>query len=101
MFVDLPLAQLRAYLPERAEPADFAAFWERTLAATALADDLARAFVDVPFMCHIRHATERRRSRCTRTTGTRAASPRTPWRGSPERGRRSGDGAPPGMCAIG
>lgn len=32
MFVDMPLDQLRAYLPERREPADFDAFWERTLA---------------------------------------------------------------------
>ncbi len=31
-FFDLPLEALRAYRPERAEPADFAAFWERTLA---------------------------------------------------------------------
>ncbi|WP_283138432.1 acetylxylan esterase [Rhizohabitans arisaemae] len=29
---DLPLEQLRAYLPERDEPADFDAFWSRTLA---------------------------------------------------------------------
>lgn len=29
---DLPLEQLRTYLPERNEPEDFDAFWERTLA---------------------------------------------------------------------
>ena len=29
---DLPLAELEAYRPERREPADFDAFWERTLA---------------------------------------------------------------------
>ncbi|MEZ0071163.1 cephalosporin-C deacetylase [Planotetraspora sp. GP83] len=32
MFVDMPLDQLRAYLPERREPEDFDLFWERTLA---------------------------------------------------------------------
>ncbi|MDX3103057.1 acetylxylan esterase [Nonomuraea angiospora] len=40
MFVDMPLARLREYLPERAEPADFDAFWERTL-AEARTHDLA------------------------------------------------------------
>ncbi len=30
-FFDLPLDQLRAYLPERDEPADFDAFWQQTL----------------------------------------------------------------------
>ncbi len=29
--VDLPLTELRAFIPEVAEPADFDAFWERTL----------------------------------------------------------------------
>jgi len=28
---DLPLAELRGYRPEREEPADFDAFWKRTL----------------------------------------------------------------------
>ncbi|QYC42944.1 Cephalosporin-C deacetylase [Nonomuraea coxensis DSM 45129] len=46
MFVDMPLSQLRAYLPERAEPADFDAFWERTL-AEARAHDLAPVFTPV------------------------------------------------------
>ncbi len=32
MLFDLPLEQLRVYRPERAEPADFDAFWEQTLA---------------------------------------------------------------------
>jgi cephalosporin-C deacetylase len=31
MFFDLPLEQLKTYLPPREEPADFDAFWERTL----------------------------------------------------------------------
>src|SRR5437867_134746 len=31
-FFDMPLDQLRAYTPERDEPADFDAFWQRTLA---------------------------------------------------------------------
>ncbi|WP_043628106.1 acetylxylan esterase [Nonomuraea candida] len=47
MFVDLPLPQLREYLPERAEPAGFDAFWERTL-AEARAHDLAARFTPVP-----------------------------------------------------
>jgi cephalosporin-C deacetylase len=33
-FFDLPLEQLKTYLPERNEPADFAAFWSETLAET-------------------------------------------------------------------
>ena len=33
---DLPLDQLRMYKPERNEPADFDAFWQQTLAETAL-----------------------------------------------------------------
>lgn len=33
-FFDLPLAALRDYLPRRAEPADFDAFWAETLADT-------------------------------------------------------------------
>jgi cephalosporin-C deacetylase len=32
MLFDLPLAELRTYKPEREEPADFDAFWARTLA---------------------------------------------------------------------
>lgn len=32
MLFDLPLEQLRAYLPERDEPADFDLFWQNTLA---------------------------------------------------------------------
>ncbi|KAB8195510.1 acetylxylan esterase [Nonomuraea phyllanthi] len=47
MFVDMPLPQLREYLPERAEPADFDAFWERTL-AEARGHDLAPEFTPVP-----------------------------------------------------
>lgn len=43
MFVDMPLDQLRAYLPERREPADFDAFWDRTL-AEARAHDLNPVF---------------------------------------------------------
>ena len=31
-FFDLSLDQLRSYLPPRAEPADFDAFWQQTLA---------------------------------------------------------------------
>ncbi|GAA0375122.1 cephalosporin-C deacetylase [Microbispora corallina] len=43
MFVDMPLDQLRGYLPERREPADFDAFWERTLAG-AREHDLGAVF---------------------------------------------------------
>ncbi len=32
MFFDMPLEQLRTYLPPRDEPSDFDAFWEQTLA---------------------------------------------------------------------
>jgi cephalosporin-C deacetylase len=28
---DLPLSELRSYLPERNEPADYDAFWDKTL----------------------------------------------------------------------
>jgi cephalosporin-C deacetylase len=35
-FFDLPLDQLHAYRPERREPADFDAFWQRTLADAAV-----------------------------------------------------------------
>jgi cephalosporin-C deacetylase len=35
-FFDMPLDQLRAYLPERDEPADFDAFWQQTLAEARL-----------------------------------------------------------------
>lgn len=44
MFIDLPLDQLREYLPERSEPADFEEFWERTL-REARGHDLEAAFV--------------------------------------------------------
>ena len=30
-FFDMPLEELRTYKPERHEPADFDAFWQRTL----------------------------------------------------------------------
>ncbi|MEU5789801.1 acetylxylan esterase [Micromonospora purpureochromogenes] len=40
---DLPLAELRAYLPHRAEPDDFEAFWHATLSAAA-EHDLATEF---------------------------------------------------------
>ena len=33
-FFDMPLDRLREYVPQRDEPADFDAFWERTLAET-------------------------------------------------------------------
>jgi hypothetical protein len=33
MLYDLPLEELKTYLPARTEPADFDAFWEKTLAA--------------------------------------------------------------------
>ena len=32
-FIDMPLEELEAYRPDRAEPADFDAFWQETLAA--------------------------------------------------------------------
>jgi cephalosporin-C deacetylase len=53
MFVDLPLAELRQYRPDVAEPADFDAFWADQLAA-ARASDVRPEFtpVDTP----IRHA---------------------------------------------
>ncbi|MFI7127260.1 acetylxylan esterase [Nonomuraea sp. NPDC050153] len=46
---DLPLEQLRSYLPERDEPADFDAFWSRTL-AEAREFDLSAEYVpyDLP-----------------------------------------------------
>src|SRR6266498_2297110 len=40
---DLPLAELRTYRPDRAEPDDFDAFWKSTLAGVA-AHDLATEF---------------------------------------------------------
>ncbi|NWF69812.1 MAG: acetylxylan esterase [Chloroflexi bacterium] len=40
-FFDMPLEQLRAYLPARVEPADFDAFWQGTL-------DAVRAFALTP-----------------------------------------------------
>jgi cephalosporin-C deacetylase len=39
---DLPLDQLRAYLPERDEPADFDTFWEDTLATSRAAASAPR-----------------------------------------------------------
>lgn len=45
-FFDLPLDQLRTYLPEREEPADFDAFWRDTL-ASARAFDLNPVFEPV------------------------------------------------------
>ncbi|MEV0970522.1 acetylxylan esterase [Microtetraspora glauca] len=50
MFVDLPLDQLRAYLPERGEPEDFDDFWERTLSESR-AHDLAATFT--PYDAHL------------------------------------------------
>src|SRR4051812_28931210 len=41
--VDMTLAELRAYLPARSEPADFDTFWETTLSQTR-AHDLAPTF---------------------------------------------------------
>jgi len=35
MFFDMPLEQLRAYLPDREEPPDFDTFWQQTLAEAA------------------------------------------------------------------
>ncbi len=47
---DLPLAELEALLPDRREPADFDAFWARTLGeARAHALDARFERVDVPF----------------------------------------------------
>ena len=43
MFVDLPLAELRDYRPDVAEPADFDAFWSLQL-TTARAHDLDVVF---------------------------------------------------------
>src|SRR4051794_39643494 len=40
----MPLDQLRSYLPDRHEPADFDAFWDRTLAETRK-HDLNASFV--------------------------------------------------------
>ncbi|MER7499284.1 acetylxylan esterase [Nonomuraea pusilla] len=47
---DLPIEQLRSYLPDRDEPADFDDFWQRTLTEAA-AFDLAPEFkpYDLPF----------------------------------------------------
>jgi cephalosporin-C deacetylase len=47
---DLPLEQLRTYLPDRDEPADFDAFWTATL-SEAREHDLAAEYVpyDLPF----------------------------------------------------
>ena len=37
MLFDLPLSELRAYKPEREEPADFDAFWAATLGRRQIA----------------------------------------------------------------
>lgn len=47
-FFDMPLEQLEAYRPERREPADFDAFWQRTL-AEARAFPLDARFEPVDF----------------------------------------------------
>jgi len=53
MFVDLPIAELRDYRPEMAEPADFDAFWSDQLAvARACAIDAVFEPVQTP----LRHA---------------------------------------------
>lgn len=47
---DLPLEKLRDYRPDRDEPADFAEFWERTLAeARTFASDAVFTPYDLPF----------------------------------------------------
>ncbi|MGW0811019.1 acetylxylan esterase [Nonomuraea sp. NPDC002799] len=47
---DLPLEQLRGYLPDRDEPADFDDFWSRTLAEARTFDPAAEYVpYDVPF----------------------------------------------------
>src|SRR3954451_8709448 len=53
MFVDLPLAELRAYRPDVPEPADFDAFWAREVAA-ARTHDAEPEFVEIA--TPIRHA---------------------------------------------
>ncbi len=53
MFADLPLADLRSYAPEVAEPADFDAFWASELSA-ARARPLDPRFTKVDTA--IRHA---------------------------------------------
>src|SRR4051795_8421392 len=53
MFVDLPLAELRAYRPDVLEPADFAAYWAAALEA-AREHDVAAEFASV--QTPIRHA---------------------------------------------
>lgn len=47
-FFDLPLEQLQTYRPERSEPADFDAFWRRTL-EEARATPLAAEFAPVDY----------------------------------------------------
>jgi cephalosporin-C deacetylase len=47
MFLDLPLAQLRKYVPARTEPADFDLFWRDTLSQTR-AVPLSPAFTPYP-----------------------------------------------------
>ena len=49
-YVDKPLDELRAYLPARAEPAGFNAFWAETLAATR-AHDLDPDFTPAALAC--------------------------------------------------
>ncbi|GAA2890665.1 cephalosporin-C deacetylase [Streptosporangium fragile] len=46
MFIDMPLDQLREYRPERREPAEFDAFWAKTL-AEAREHDLDAVFTEV------------------------------------------------------
>ena len=53
MFVDLPLAELRDYRPDVAEPADFDAFWSDQL-TTARTRDIDAVFA--PVQTPIRHA---------------------------------------------
>jgi cephalosporin-C deacetylase len=48
VFFDLPLEQLQTYRPERTEPADFDAFWQRTL-DEARATPLGAAFEPVDY----------------------------------------------------
>lgn len=53
MFVDLPLSELRTYLPDVAEPPDFDAFWQAQLSASA-AHDLAAELT--PVITSLTHA---------------------------------------------
>jgi cephalosporin-C deacetylase len=47
---DLPLTELRRYLPERREPADFGDFWARTLGEARRVDSAAEA---LPYAAHL------------------------------------------------